>query len=450
MSLHLETVTELAPKIRAGEVTSEDLVKDCLTQIDATDGAIHAWKHLDEAHALAQAKALDDLRRAGRPMGPLHGIPVGIKDILDTADMPTGYGSPIHEGHQPDKDSTVVAKLREAGAVIMGKTVSTEFAFMTPGKTTNPHNPAHTPGGSSSGSAAAVAAGQVPLAVGSQTAGSVIRPAAFCGVFGLKPSQGMISRAGVLQTAKNLDQIGGFGRSLEDVALLVDAMTGFDAADAASYARAKPVLLDGCRAEAPVEPRFLWFDLPFDDQLADDARAGFGELREALGDQVESLALPDSLGNIIDHHRVIHHYEMRRHLADEFENSPNLLSEGMRDTLQKAEAVGDTDYADSLDAMKAAKSFFAELFNDYDAVLTPSAAGEAPPGLARTGDPIFCAMWTFCGLPCVTLPLLTGDRGLPIGVQLVAGLEEDDRLCRTAGWLLKFLDERTDDVATAD
>ncbi len=441
MAHHLETATDLAPKIRAGEATSEAVVKDCLTQIAETDSTIQAWIHLDEEHALAQAKAADDLRAAGRPLGPLHGVPVAIKDILDTADMPTAYGSPIHEGHRPEADSTVVAKLREAGAVIMGKTVSTEFAFMTPGKTTNPHNPAHTPGGSSSGSAAAVAAGHVPLAVGSQTAGSVIRPAAFCGVFGLKPSQGMISRAGVLQTAKNLDQIGGFGRSLEDVALLVDAMTGYDAADTATYARAKPNLGAGCRVEAPVEPNFLWFDLPYDDKLADDARAGFDELRGILGDQVESLALPESLGNIIDHHRVIHHYEMRRHLAREFEDCPDQLSDGMRDTLEGAAKIGDQDYADSLAAMAAAKSFFAELFHDFDAVLTPSAIGESPHGLDRTGDPVFCAMWTFAGLPCLTLPLLTGDGGLPIGVQLVGGLEEDDRLCRTAQWLLNTLDE---------
>ena len=441
MSHHLETAIDLVPKIRAGEVTSEDLVRDCLTQIEATDGAIQAWAHLDEAHALEQARALDQLRRDGRPLGALHGIPVGVKDIIDTADMPTEYGSPIHAGHQPGTDATLVGKLREAGAVIMGKTVTTEFAFMSPGKTANPHDPAHTPGGSSSGSAAAVAAGHVPLAVGSQTAGSVIRPASFCGIFGLKPSQGMISRNGVLQTSESLDQIGVFGRCLEDVALLTDSLKGHDAADKASYARAKADLGAGCRAEAPVEPNFVWFELPFDDRLADDARAGFGELREALAEQVEIIALPESLGNIIDHHRVLHQYEMRRHLAREFEDSPDQLSPFLRDVLTQAEAHDDEHYAHSLAAMEAAKTFFAELFNDFDAILTPSAAGEAPMGLERTGDPIFCTMWTFCGLPSLTLPLLNGEQGLPIGVQLVAGLEEDDRLCRTAQWLLNFLDE---------
>ena len=377
-------------------------------------------------------------------MGPLHGIPVGVKDIIDTADMPTAYGSPIHAGHRPSADATLVAKLREAGAVIMGKTVSTEFAFMYPGKTTNPHNPAHTPGGSSSGSAAAVAAGHVPLAIGSQTAGSVIRPASFCGVFGLKPSQGMISRTGVKRNADSLDQMGVFGRSLEDVALLADALIGYDAADHACYARAKPNLNAGAQADAPMEPDFLWLDLPFDDRLDDDARAGFGELREVLGDRVEEMQPPESLTHVIDHHRIINHYELRRHLDWEFTEHADQLSPFIREVLQSAEDITDEDYAHSLDAMAAAKSFFGDLFHDFDAILTPASTGQAPNGLERTGDPIFCTIWTFCGLPSLTLPLLEGDLGLPIGVQLVAGREEDDRLCRTARWLLAHLDQLED------
>lgn len=251
----------------------------------------------------------------------------------------------------------------------------------------------------------------------------------------------MISRAGVLQTSESLDQIGVFGRCLEDVALLTDALSGHDAADKATYARAKPKLRTGCDADAPVEPNFIWFELPFDDRLADDARAGFDELFEVLGDQVEKIVLPDSLGNIIDHHRIIHHYEMRRHLAREYQNNPDQLSAAMRGVLQKADAISDEDYAHSIEAITPAKAFFADVFNDFDAILTPSAAGEAPLGLAQTGDPVFCAMWTFCGLPSLTLPLLTGDQGLPVGVQLVAGWEDDHRLCRTAQWLLQYLDD---------
>lgn len=441
MTLHLESAADLLPRLQEGEITSETLVRDYLDRIEATEDTVRAWQFLDAELALAQARAADGRRQSGKPLGPLHGIPVGLKDIVDTADMPTTYGSPIYDGHRPERDATVAARLREAGAVIMGKTVSTEFAFMTPGNTANPHNHAHTPGGSSSGSAAAVAAGHVPLAVGTQTAGSVIRPAAFCGVFGCKPSQGMISRAGVLRTAKNLDQVGGFARTLDDLALLIDALTGHDAADDATYARPKPSLAEGCRDTPPVAPALLWLNLPFEDRLAADVRAGYAELRDALGDHVEAIDLPETLGNLIDHQRVIHQFEMRRHLSREFAECPDQLSDGMRNTLEGAGAITEADYADSIAAMQSGKSFFAELFDDYDAIVTPPAAGEAPKGLETTGDPVFCAMWTLCGLPCVTLPLLEGETGLPIGVQLVGGIEEDDRLCRTANWMLNFLSE---------
>ena len=234
MSLNLDNAVSLVSRMKEGEISAQDLVRDCLGQIEATEEAVKAWAYLDADQALVQAAALDELRQKGRPLGPLHGVPVGIKDIFDTADMPTEYGTPIHAGRRPEADCTAIAKLREAGAVIMGKTVTAEFAFLSPGKTTNPHNPAHTPGGSSSGSAAAVAAGHVPLAIGSQTNGSVVRPASFCGVYGLKPSRGMLSRHGVLQTSETLDQLGVFARTIEDIALITDALSGYDAPDAAT------------------------------------------------------------------------------------------------------------------------------------------------------------------------------------------------------------------------
>ena len=441
MSLEHYSASAAVQCIRAGEFTSEELVRACLARIEATDGTIGAWCHLDGEQALEQARALDEIRRRGRPLGSLHGVPVGIKDIFDTADMPTEYGSAIHAGRQPSVDATAVAKLREAGAVIMGKTVTAEFAFKAPGKTANPHNPDYSPGGSSSGSAAAVAAGHVPLALGSQTGGSVIRPASFCGVYGLKPSQGMISRHGVLQTSAALDQIGVFARTLADVALVTDALSGFDAADPATYARPKANLTAGCAEEPPAEPSFAWFDLPFADRLAEDANAGFKELRDALGPRAEKFTLPDDLGGVIDHHRVIHHYELRRHLAEQYEQSRDLISPEMLEALDGAGELSDDQYAEALAGIVTAQDFFEEFFNDFDAILTPSAAGEPPLGLATTGDPIFCILWTYCGLPSLSLPLLSGDAGLPIGVQLVAGLEEDARLCRTAQWLLRFLDD---------
>ncbi len=409
-------------------------------RIEASDGIIGAWAHLDGEQALAEARALDDLRRRGRALGPLHGVPVGIKDIYDTADLATEYGSPLYAGRKPTIDATAIAKLREAGAVVMGKTVTTEFGFKTPGKTTNPHNPEHTPGGSSSGSAAAVAAGQVPLALGSQTTGSVIRPASFCGVFGAKPSRGMISRHGVLQSSESLDQLGGFGRSLADVALLIDAVTGHDAADPASHTRPKPKLAAGYLEEVPATPSFVWLDLPYADRLADDAREGLDELLEVLGGQVKKIALPETMAGIIGQHHVIRHYELCRNLARDYEENRDGLSEGLLEALDAASALTGEQYAEALAGFEAAAAFFEELFNDFDAIVTPAAAGEAPAGLAGTGDPIFCTIWTFGGLPCLTLPLLSGGRGLPIGVQLVGGLEDDARLARTAQWLLNHLE----------
>jgi Asp-tRNA(Asn)/Glu-tRNA(Gln) amidotransferase A subunit family amidase len=441
MALHLTTAVDAVDQIKDGVLTSEELVRACLDHIAATDGTIKAWAHLDADAALEQARAMDRLRQGGRPLGRLHGVPVGIKDIFDTADMPTEYGTVIHQGRTSDRDSTVVAKLREAGAVIMGKTVTAEFAFRTPGKTANPHDPSRTPGGSSSGSAAAVAAGHVPLAVGSQTNGSVVRPASFCGTYGLKPTQGMISRHGVLQTSETLDQIGGFARTLEDVALLTDVMTGVDVCDTATYARPKPNLMAGCREDPPVPPQLAVFRLPYDDKMSDDVRGGMAELVEVLGDRVEQLDLPPSYEAIIDHHQIVHEYEVRRNLARQFEERRGDISPELVEILERGGTYGEAQYADALGAVTAAKAFFAEFFHDFDAILTPSAAGVAPSGLGWTGDPVFCTMWTFAGLPCLSLPLLVGEGGLPVGVQLVAGPEEDDRLCRTARWLLSSLDE---------
>jgi len=439
MSRLLESATSLVEQMKAGKFSAEELVRDCLSQIEATEGTIKAWAHLDAEQALAQARDLDEMRYRGLPLGPLHGVPVGIKDIYDTAGMPTEYGTPIHAGRSPDADCTVIAKLREAGAIIMGKTVTAEFAFLSPGETTNPHNPAHTPGGSSSGSAAAVAALYVPLAIGSQTNGSVVRPASFCGVYGLKPSRGMLSRQGVLQTSETLDQLGVFARTLEDVALITDAMKGYDAGDTSTYARPKPDLSAGCREEVPVEPLFAWFDLPYADRLPEDAAAGFEELLEALEGRVVKIESPDLFDEIIEHHRVIHFYEVRRNLATEYETQGDQMSAALRDVMASAEEVTEERYLEALAGIDTAKEFFADFFEDYDAVLTPSSAGEALHGLGVTGDPIFCTIWTYSGLPSLSVPLMTGEQGLPIGVQLVGGLEDDARLCRTANWLVNYL-----------
>ncbi|MDO7724632.1 MAG: amidase [Loktanella sp.] len=429
------TASEALAAIASGRLSSVELVKSCLARIAETDGAIKAWAFLDEGAALAQAAECDRIRIAGLATGSLHGIPVALKDIIDTAKMPTQRGSVIFEGRQTDHVARLVELLREAGAVVMGKTVTTEFAFVHANETRNPHNPDHTPGGSSSGSAAAVAAMHVPLAIGTQTNGSVIRPASFCGVFGFKPTRGVISRDGILQTSVSLDQVGCFGRSLADVALLTDALGGYDQRDAVSFARPRPNMSAGAAADAPVTPALAWFDLPFNDRLSDDALDGIDAVIEILGPSVERMAAADTLSDLVAVQATIHEYEIAQHQAEVFETHWNQISDTLRPVITRARTITKTQYDDALAVKTSAEGFFKAFFMDYDAIIAPSAAGEAPKFGNGTGDPIFCTLWTLAGLPCISLPMLVGEAGLPIGVQLIGPAEKDDRLLRTARWL---------------
>jgi len=433
------TVRDCIKAIAAGELTSEQLVLDCLTVIDASESDLHAWVHLDREQALSQARELDDLRRRGKPLGALHGIPVGIKDIFDTSDMPTERGSPVFAGRQPEIDATVIEKLREAGAVIMGKTVSTEFAFMSPSNTRNPHNPEHTPGGSSSGSAAAVGAGQVPLALGSQTNGSVVRPASFCGIYGFKPSRGVVSRARVLETSPSLDTIGAFARDPADLCLLIDVIKGYDRDDALSYLAPRPAMLEGYLSDVPIPPNFVWIDMPYQDRYAGYVTEGFEEIMSALAGQVDRVQAPQSFAVLLKCHKIIHEVEITRAFTAEREASADKISQLALDAMTRADSISDAEYQEAIEIKEAADAWFAEFYNDYDAILTPAALGAAPLFTEGTGDPICCTLWTLAGLPCITLPLLTDDDNLPVGVQLVGGLGEDDRLLRTSRWLLDHL-----------
>lgn len=436
---HSLSATEAAEHINAGRLSSVQLVQSCLDRIAETDGDINAWAYLDPDHAMEQAASLDRRRRAGYATGPLHGLPVGLKDICDTRDMPTQRGTPIFEGRQTDDDARIVEMLREAGAVIMGKTVTTELAFVHANETRNPHNVDRTPGGSSSGSAAAVAAGHVPLAIGTQTNGSVIRPASFCGTFGFKPTRGMIPRTGVLQTSRSLDQIGTFARSLDDVALLCDAISGYDQRDCQSFQNARPATLIGARAEVPVEPALAWFDLPFYDRLTEEAAAGLEDVMEAFGSRVSRLEPANQLGELVAVQARIHEYEIAQHQAVVFNEHWDQISPTLKPVVERARQISQAEYEDALAVKASAERFFEEFFHDYDAILAPAAAGEAPEFGTSTGDPIFCTLWTLAGLPCVTLPLLIGETGLPIGVQLIGPAHRDDRLLRTARWCQTYL-----------
>ena len=437
------TATEAVQAIASGHLSSVDLVKSCLAQISDTDASIKAWAYLDPDSALAQAAECDRIRKAGLGTGPLHGLPVGLKDVIDTRDMPTQRGTDIFKDRQPEKDARLVERLRESGAVIMGKTVTTELAFMHANDTRNPHNPEHSPGGSSSGSAAAVAACHVPLAVGTQTNGSVIRPASFCGTFGFKPTRGMISRAGVLQTSESLDQVGCFGRSLEDVALLSDALAGYDQNDSCSFARPRPLMRAGAQADAPVPPDLVWFNLPFNDRLSLDAREGIEAVLDLLGPRLTRMSAADTLANLVAVQARIHEYEICKHQAEVFDAHFEDLSQELQPIVVRGRKISEAEYTDALAVKDSAQTFFDELFVEFDAIIAPSAAGEAPKFGAGTGDPIFCTLWTLAGLPSISLPLLVGDTNLPIGVQLIGPIEKDDRLLRTARWLQLHLAQAT-------
>jgi len=432
------TATEAAAEIARGAVSAEDYARACLDRIETLDGEIKAFVHLDRDHVLAQARALDERRAQGRPIGPLHGIPVAIKDIIDTADYPTELGSPLAAGRRPWSDATVVAKLRAGGAVIIGKTVTTEFAYFHPGATRNPHDHARTPGGSSSGSAAAVAARMVPLALGSQTNGSVIRPAAFCGVFAVKPSHGLVSRAGVLLLSRQLDHVGAFARSLADLALILEVIAGHDPADPDTRPFAAPDFRAVQREKPPLPPRFAFVRTPVWDKADADTKAAFEELVTALGSSVAAVDLSPSLAEAWETHRTIMAADMAYNLAPLVARGEP--SEVMRKLLAHGRSVSAVDYLGALaKAQRYAPAGLADVFDEYDAILTPAAPGIAPKGLRATGDPAFCTLWTLTGLPAVSLPLLAGEGALPLGVQLSGGSGHDGRPLRTAGALIEML-----------
>jgi len=436
----LLSASEAAERMQERLLTSEELVAACLERIRQVEPTVQAWQFLDGEHALAQARAADECRRSGQPVGALNGIPVGVKDIIDTADMPTENGTVLHKGRTPHRDATVVAKLRAAGAVIMGKTVTTECAYFNPGKTRNPHNPEHTPGGSSSGSAAAVAAHMVPLALGSQTAGSVIRPGAFCGDYAFKPTHGLIPRTGVLALSRALDHIGLFARSVDDLALLAEALVGHDEGDADTRPRARVEFRALEAAEPPIEPMLAFIKTPHWQRVDADAKEAYGELIASLGDRVEEVELFPAASAAWDWQRLIMETEMAANLEPLWRKGKDKLSERLRALIDRGCETRAIDYQRALRSVPPLVESFDELFMEkYDAIVTPPALGTAPKGLGATGDPVFCVLWTLLGMPALTLPLLRGANGLPLGVQLVGRRNYDGRLLRTARWLERRL-----------
>jgi Asp-tRNA(Asn)/Glu-tRNA(Gln) amidotransferase A subunit family amidase len=440
------TATEAASKIATGGISIEQYARACLERIDAFDREIKAFVHIDRDHVLAQARALEKRRAEGRFIGALHGVPVAIKDIIDTADYATELGSPLCAGRRPRHDATVVAKLRAAGAIIIGKTVTTEFAYYHPGPTRNPRDPRRTPGGSSSGSAAAVAADMVPLALGSQTNGSTIRPGAFCGVFAIKPTHGLISRSGILTLSPKLDHVGAFARSLADLALILDVIAGPDVADPDTSPFAAPNFREVQRERPPLGPRFAFVRTPVWHKADADTRTAFEQFARALGPAAAEIDLGEIFAEAWDVHRTIMATDMAHHLA-------SLVTHGepsatMRELLAHGRSIKALDYLAAVAKADRYAARLAEILAEYDGLLTPATAGVAPKGLNATGDPAFCTLWTLTGLPSLSLPLLRGQDGLPLGVQLVGAAGQDAVLLRTAAALVSMVGEANARPAT--
>ena len=440
-NLNLLSATEAARAIVAGEASSEELVQDCLKCISDADDTVHAWTSIDAEYVLEQAKASDKHRSSGAPIGPLQGVPVGIKDIFDTFDYPTQYGSPLHQDRKTTEDATVVASLRQAGAIILGKTVTAEFATMSPGPTTNPHDAARTPGGSSSGSAAAVAASMVPLAIGSQTNGSVIRPAAYCGVVGYKPSFGLVSRHRMLKCSSNLDQVGVFARTIEDAALAAEAIIGFDQRDKHTSLAPRPDLIAKTSEEPPMPPRFAYIKGPAWDMCDSTTHSAFGELVDVMGDRVEEVDLGAVYDEVFEWHRMVMEADIAKNMADDYQRGSDKMSPQLCEMIERGRKVHAIDYNLALDRIDMFAKAFAPMFEEFDAVITPAALGEAPIGLDSTGNPACSTLWTFAGMPTMTLPLLQGEAGMPLGIQVVSHRGDDARLFRNASWLTKHLEE---------
>ena len=410
---------ETARSIAEGRTTSEEAVASCLARIAKREATVRAWAWLDPDHALAEARARD----AARPLGPLHGVPVGVKDIFDTADMPTQMGSPIYRGHRPAADAAAVAILRAAGAVILGKTVTAEFAGTHPGPTTNPHDAARTPGGSSQGSAAGVADFMMPVALGTQTGGSVLRPSSFCGIVGFKPSFGTFNRAGIKFAAESLDTIGLHARALEDVALLRDVLTGREPGGIAALAR--PPRIGLCRTP-------LWHLAEPETVAAIDGAAA---AVRAAGAAVDEVRLPAAFDTLADARRAINDHERARAMAHEWRTDRDRLSPALRKTVEAGLAVPHAEYRAALARTRDCRHLLDWLFDDWDALLAPAVNGEAPLGLGHAGDPAFQALWTMLHVPAITLPTHRGPNAMPVGIQLVARRGEDDLLLSVAEWV---------------
>ena len=426
---------ELSLKLKSGEITSIDLCKSYIDRIKKFEKDVKAWQFFDEKLLLEKAEEADDYRKSGKPLGPLHGMPIAIKDIIGTYDMPTECGTVFRKKKSSTQDSEIVNLLKNAGAIVMGKTVTCELAYIHPSKTRNPHDYSRTPGGSSSGSAAVVASYMSHLSIGSQTGGSVIRPASYCGVVGYKPSYGLISRSGVLKVSDKLDTIGVFGRSVKDVALLAKSLIRKDLYDASTIYFSSDRMLDVCEEKLEFDPKFIFYKTKNWKNINKKSQEAFEFLIKSFKKNIEIYDEPSYFKEIPKYHQIIHEVDMANNFQVYYEKDKSKLSKEMNDAISRGLKYSAKDYSDAIDFMKQSYESYKEVFEDYYGILTPSSSGVADKGLGSTGSADFQKIWTYLGLPAISLPLLTGENDLPLGLQLVGNKFDDLRFLGTAKWL---------------
>ena len=431
------TANELVSKLRSGEISSVELCNKYLDRIKEYEKDIQAWAHFDKKILLEKAEESDDYRKSGKPLGPLHGLPVAVKDIIGTYDMPTECGTVFRKKMSSAQDSEIVNLLKNAGAIIMGKTATAELAYIHPCKTKNPHDYSRTPGGSSSGSAAVVASHMAHLSIGSQTGGSIIRPASYCGVVGYKPSYGLISRNGVLKVSDKLDTMGVFGKTVKDVALLAKTLIKKDLHDTSTVHYSADGMLEACEEGPVFEPKFIFYKTSKWKNINKKSQQAFEFLIKNFKKNIEVFDTPSYFEDIPKNHQIIHEVDMANNMQVYYKKDKTKLSKELREAISRGIKYSGKDYADAIDFMEQGYESYKEVFEDYHGIITPSSSGVADKGLKSTGSADFQKIWTYLGLPAISLPLLTGENDLPLGVQLVGDKLDDLRFLGAANWLEK-------------
>ena len=428
---------ELSLKIKDAQLTSVEICEKYIERINKFEKNVKAWAHFDKKLLLEKAAEADEYRRSGKPTGPLHGIPVAVKDIVGTLDMPTECGTVIRKGKSYSQNAEIVDLLLAAGAIVMGKTATAELAYLHPPKTTNPHDHSRTPGGSSSGSAAVVASFMAPLSIGSQTGGSIIRPASYCGVVGYKPTYGLISRNGVLKTSEKLDHIGVFGRSVEDVALLSKVLIKKDNFDSATIHYSTENMLTETKKGPLFEPKFIFYKTDYWKNIEKKSREAFEYFIKSFKKNIEVFDTPSYFKDIHKYHQIMYETDLANNFGLYYKKYKKKLSKPMQDAIVKGNKHSAKEYAEALDFMKRSYESYEVVFEDYHGVLSPSSPGVAPKSLKSTGSAEFNKVWSYLGTPCISLPLLQGEANMPLGVQLTGAKYDDHRFLGIANWLEK-------------